>query len=526
MLKEKTAAVFQKLKELLKKFINGVKEKQKAPIALLVSVSLVLIFGLAALGTYALPQKSEEPFDSETETETDSETETETETESESVSVVESTSETETETESESETETETESETDTTATQQTTQAQTPSDNNEDVDIGWGNITQNPGSSSSGTSSSPLGSDETGGRVHTTADAPINEYEDNSETIPYQPLKKSYTPDYNAPYNIPQLRQDDMKPGVLLKGDADYSSTLIGYDGFLFCQDSFADYDGTSLFHSAKLEVIVNNMVKRNEWVEQLDAKSNSVDGKKKMYFLFVPNKNSVYDDYMPENYTMGSYRRIDQVINALKAAGLNIIDGRESIRAAKAENPQRSLYYKTDTHWNNHGAFYAYQQLMTEIKKDFPDVVIHNRSDYQINYCETFMKDQAYYLGYYDTTSEIGPVYTLKSGKTASFAGSQHKDRWGQFEFSYQWDNGYSDHLYWYKWRNNYNSGAPSMYMLRDSYSIALNSFLKDSFYESTYNWSFRFNKSEILSSNADVIIIEVVEKNLADCMNQMPFS
>ena len=158
----------------------------------------------------------------------------------------------------------------------------------------------------------------------------------------------------------------------------------------------------------------------------------------------------------------------------------------------------------------------------MNEVKKDFPNAVVHTRADYQVNYAETYMKDQTWYIGYYDATSEIGPVYTLKSGQTATFAGSQYRDKWGQFQFCYQWPNGYSDHLYYFKWRNDYNTSAPSMYMIRDSYSIALTGFLKDSFYKSTYNWTFYFDKNDILNSGADVIICEAVEKNLLTFLGQ----
>ena len=63
-------------------------------------------------------------------------------------------------------------------------------------------------------------------------------------------------------------------------------------------------------------------------------------------------------------------------------------------------------------------------------------------------------------------------------------------------------------------------NKSAPNMYILRDSYSIALIPFLKDSFYKSTYNWSYYFSKNDILKSNADVVIIECVEKHIKDML------
>lgn len=439
-----------------------------------------------------------------TESNTDSDTETSLDTNTDTSNIAD------TETEKK---DTETEKSTE---TQKETQA--PDNNefvgNENVDINvsvsGGQNTSGGNSSNNTSSSNPLGSSETNGRVHCYADAPSKEYEDNSTTLPHYPLKGGTT-EANGIYNKPQILEKDIKPGVVLKGDADYSTTIIGYDNFLFCGDTMGDYDGTSLYVEELLKNLVNKVVEQKKWLE-----SNN----KKLYIVIVPNKNSVYSEYMPDNYSLASYRRIDQVINALRNAGITVIDGRDSLIAAKKSNPERLLYYKTDTHWNNHGGFEVYKELMNQIKKDFPNAVLHTRSDYQVNYEETYMKDQAYYLGYYDATKEIGPVYTLKNGETADLLSYTPKDKWGQFKFTYDWPDGYSDHLYYFSYINYSNKKAPNMYILRDSYSIALTPFLKDSFYKSTYNWSYYFSKNDILKSKADVVIIECVEKHIKDML------
>lgn len=387
---------------------------------------------------------------------------------------------------------------------------------------GTGGATSNSSQSSNGSTGGSSGSSGSSGsgssgnssaydRIHTYADAPISEYEDTSNTLPFMPMKKEGSTS-GAQNQFPDRKFSDFEPGYLFEDNIAYNSSLVGYDGFVFCADSFSDYDGTSLYTDTMLKSKVSMMTKRNDELNKIGVK---------MYVVIIPNKNTVYSDYMPESYTMGSYRRFDQVVNAFRNAGINVIDVRESLLAAKAKDPARLLYYKTDTHWNNHGGFVAYQQIINEIKKDFPNVVVHNRSDYQINYCETFMKDQAFAQGNYDSTIEIGPVYTLKSGKTADKFKYDSRDGWGQFFYSYQWPNGYSDHLYWYRWQNSSNYDAPSLYMVRDSYSIALNTFLKDSFYKSTFNWTYDFNINEVKAADADVVIVECCEKYITNMLN-----
>lgn len=352
------------------------------------------------------------------------------------------------------------------------------------------------------------------GRVHTWAFAPIDEEEDTSNTLAYMPLRDERIAT-NDMFNKPALNEDVLVPGASIdaNGKPSYAIPHVGYDNFIFCADSFSDYDGTSLYPDVRLQGIESSLIKKKEYIEGLG---------KKLYILIVPNKNTIYSEYMPEDFTMGEYRRFDQVVELIEKVGITVIDGRESLLAAKDKNPERLLYYKTDTHWNNHGGFEVYTQLMKEIKKDFPNAVLHTRQDYQINYCETYMKDQALYLGYYDATHEIGPVYTLKSGESATLTDFTEKEPWGQFQYCYQWNNGFSDRLYNFQWTNSYNTDAPSMYMIRDSYSIALTGFLKDSFYKSTYDWTFNLSRSAVEKSDADVVIIEVCEKNITDLFNR----
>ena len=87
--------------------------------------------------------------------------------------------------------------------------------------------------------------------------------------------------------------------------------------------------------------------------------------------------------------------------------------------------------------------------------------------------------------------------------------------------EFAHIEKDGYSDKLYYYQYTNDYNKSAPNIYIMRDSYSIAMVPFLKDSFYKSTYNWTFEFSKSAIQKAEADIIMVIVAERNLRNYVN-----
>ena len=360
------------------------------------------------------------------------------------------------------------------------------------------------GSSGSGSSQFQNGSGKN--LVHTYSDRAA-EWEDNSETVPYMLMKSPYvTSEPGASYNTPKILLADIKPGAVCEG------VVVGYDDYMFYQDTINDFIGSGFLSQTLYDRAVQMLRDRNNW-----ANSHGM----KFYFVIAPNKNTVYPDYMPEGYTMASYRRYDQFVALLREAGITAVDLRGAMSAALAANPEKNLYYKYDTHWNNHAGYVAYAELMRTIRADYPNAVFHDKSEYQINYCETYMKDLAYYLGYYDRFVDYGPVYTLKSGMTARLVNYIPKDAWGQFVFANTSSDGYSDKLYYFQYRNDYNSSAPNIYVMRDSYSIALVPFLKDSFYNSTYNWTFSFSENDILKSGADIVLVVAAERNLRNYVN-----
>lgn len=363
------------------------------------------------------------------------------------------------------------------------------------------------GNGNSGDSTGPVETPSGKVLIHTYSDRPVAGDEDNSTTLPYLPMVSSTVlPSPHESYNQPRVLLKDIKPGLVCE------HVIIGYDDYMFYEDTLNDFIGSGFLTDTVYNRAVKNLKERNTWAESHG---------KKFYFVIAPNKNTVYPDYMPEGYTMASYRRYDQFVELLQSAGITAVDLRGTMAAAVQEVPERNLYYKYDTHWNNHAGYFAYRAAMDMVRSDFPNVVIHDKSEYQINYCETYMKDLAYYLGYYSRLKDYGPVYTLKSGKTAQLMQYTPKEAWGQFVFAYEGPDGYSDKLYYFQYKNDYNQGAPNAYIMRDSYSIAMVPFLKDSFYMSTYNWTFSFSESEILKSDADVIMVIVAERNLRSYVN-----
>ncbi len=348
--------------------------------------------------------------------------------------------------------------------------------------------------------------------IHTISDRTTNRYDDTSTNLSFKLIKDPNAKvDMNAEQNRQSVNLATVRPGAI------YNGVLVGYDNYFFYKDTLNDFVGNGVLANSLYEKAVADLKERNDWVE-----ANGM----KFYFVIAPNKNTVYPDYMPEGYTIAEYRRYDQFVQLLSDAGITAVDLRETMANAVKANPQENLYYKYDTHWNNHAGYHAYRTAMDLIDNDFPNVVIHDRSEYQINYTETYMKDLCWYTGNYDRITDYGPVYTLKSGKTARLSWKSDAVKYGQYQFSYIDEQGYSDRLVYFQYINEYNTGAPNIYVMRDSYSIALVPFMKDSFYKSTYNWTWSFSQEDILNSEADVVMVVVAERNLRNYVNNKAVS
>lgn len=75
----------------------------------------------------------------------------------------------------------------------------------------------------------------------------------------------------------------------------------------------------------------------------------------------------------------------------AADATGFNIIYPLEALKKASQKD---FVYFKTDHHWTEYGAFIGYQELMKAIKKDFPDLTILTEDDYDIFYSNKVRSD------------------------------------------------------------------------------------------------------------------------------------
>lgn len=187
-------------------------------------------------------------------------------------------------------------------------------------------------------------------------------------------------------------------------GDRLFNNTLVGKDGWLYYNGglSYREYQRTDRFAERDLRSL-------GLALDQVNSRL-AAEGKT-LLLVIPPNKTSIYPQFMPDEIpVIGQQSRMDQFMAYMRAhSTTRILDLRPALVAASAT---QQTYYRTDSHWNNLGAFYASQAILAELALVYPSVQPHPISDYKLLYVNsTGETDLPRSMGYL-SLPEIVPVF------------------------------------------------------------------------------------------------------------------
>lgn len=182
------------------------------------------------------------------------------------------------------------------------------------------------------------------------------------------------------------------------------TQVLLGKEDWLFYKstedgDPISDYQGINHYDEATMQAYADKLTnERNQFTNY------GID----FYILSIPNKSSVYPEYMPDTIERkDTTSRTDLLMKYLEEnTDLNVVDAKPALVKAKRKKP---VYYKSDTHFNQIGAFVTVQALKDKIDgktdslKDVKfDKVMNNYSGDLACLCDmqdTFNNDTQYQL-------------------------------------------------------------------------------------------------------------------------------
>ena len=123
--------------------------------------------------------------------------------------------------------------------------------------------------------------------------------------------------------------------------------------------------------------------------------------------FLFVesPRKPDLSGSLMPEGTESHCHENANGLLALLEANGVPTLDLRPEL-AGSAEALKR-YFYRTDHHWNDEGAFLAFQRIMERLQAQFPEDTILSGITQRENWEKHTLPD--YFLGSHGRRVGIG---------------------------------------------------------------------------------------------------------------------
>lgn len=260
---------------------------------------------------------------------------------------------------------------------------------------------------------------------------------------------------------------------------------ICGSDGWLYYGDTINDY--LNIFQLSEREIsnishdlrLIDTYCRRNDM---------------KFIFTCVPDKNSVYPKHMPVNYVPASDRDNYSMLSDALADTDFYCDMKNVLKNTRSSIP---LYHKTDTHWNNLGAFAGYCGLMQAAGQEpLP-------------------------LGYdwtsaYDHTGDLAAMI---------YPSEAPNDRqvYTAYQFTYEYTSRFrslDDIII----DTEAEGRDGSLLMFRDSFGEAILKYMAESYGKAEFSRAVPYRIDADAENAPDTVIIEIVERNLPDLLKKAP--
>jgi len=277
-------------------------------------------------------------------------------------------------------------------------------------------------------------------------------------------------------------------------GDRVFRKVLVGEGNWLIytAEGETDDYQKMDLFADEELA----------DFQQHLDSLSARYAAQGiTLLVIIAPSKNTIYPDRVPEQIpVIGSESRLDQIISYLHANGQNqLIDLRSTLIAAKADH---DVYYATDSHWNDYGVYIAYSAILSELNKNYPNLVARPESDFEVTVRSPEPLDLSTIIGATwlpESKIQFVPQFDLRATYKNINVGGR------RLMFSY-----------------NPDVSLPKLILYYDSFFFRVIPFLGEHFHNGFYIQNYTggglWNLSWVDEQKPDVVIIEFSERYIRD--------
>lgn len=268
----------------------------------------------------------------------------------------------------------------------------------------------------------------------------------------------------------------------------------VGNEGWLYATKSVANYKAKNLFSPQELKDLKLELKTRSEWAVQHEMK---------YYLALVPNKISIYPEYLPRQIIkVADSTRYDQLIALNDFAGIEIINVRKNI--LKNKKGKHRLYQITDDHWNHLGAYYGYQAIMNRLSEYFTELEVSPLDQFTIETNNRNGNLAGIINVQNDTTILTSLINKLpkyaKDGEKKGYKTSGKKINNNEHEFV----------------KVNSKGKKLKLLIIRDSFTLFLIQFFQENFQHSVYihdEWLYRMREDILEQEKPDIVVNVLLE-------------
>jgi len=301
---------------------------------------------------------------------------------------------------------------------------------------------------------------------------------------------------------------------------AEQWALIAGADYQFHIQYTLADYLRTNSYSASALESIRQRLESRLESIR-------SVSPETEVLYLLVPSPATVYPESMPSEYKpQDKPSRLEQVTALLEDVGVHTFDLTALFEAHKSD--EYKLYWKTDSHWTDYGAYLAYEALFDYISEAFPAAAPRQFSEFTWQEDYYYGGDISHYLEYYNVNNVKNGVYYGSTPLMREYNVLRVPAFSVPSQILRSVDRYKTDHILTYdiaavqygKTIQTNRPELPSAIIHRDSYSGQMYDILAERLDTTVYKsmWDYTVNLSQIKQMQPDYIIYLVAERNIGE--------
>lgn len=279
------------------------------------------------------------------------------------------------------------------------------------------------------------------------------------------------------------------------------NNVAIGEDGWLFYTADGSLEDMRREIHHTE-EALQAICAAQQSAKDYLNAQGISY------YLMICPDKHTVYPEYLPAS--LRGYEgpsRFDGLMAALvEMTDVPVIDTRQAVIDEKANH---IVFFKTDTHWNEYGAFAGYRLLMDRIAEDHPNIRVITREDCTITENPDWREgDMAEFIGQSDILRDTEISFSVIDSSLVRL----------ETKYPETSDDPERDIV---QLVNPAHPELPSAVVFRDSFCRMLYPMLADSFSKVTFVWTTSVLDYVVQGEKPDIVIMEYVERYSGQAVN-----